>query len=636
MPGINEQDPQNNQPQRPAGGSLRTWLFLIITALVFLVPWLVISFIGSGSVSQVNYSEFLHQVNANNIKSLTVKGQEIDGEFVSPVGTDKLTAFRTYLPPQGFDNQILTKLENQNVPVTAQPTGGISLWAVLLNLLPFAVMIYLFYRVARTMRAQGQDLFQIGASRAKRFKKEENNTTFKDVAGVDAVMEELGEVVDFLKHPHKYMLLGAKTPKGILLIGPPGTGKTLLARAIASESNVPFFSISGSDFIEMFVGVGAARVRDLFRQAKAQSPSIIFIDEIDSIGRRRGTGIGGGHDEREQTLNQLLSEIDGFEQDSKTLVFAATNRPDVLDPALLRPGRFDRRITIGLPAMKDRAAILRIHARNKPLGRDVDLEEVARGTPGFSGADLENLLNEAALVAALRDKTFISQDDINAAKDKIVLGLERRNVILTGNEKRTIACHESGHALVAELLPNADPVHKVSIIPRDFTMGDTQQLQEGDKYLFSREYLMDRVTVLMAGRAAEEIMMHAVTSGAENDLKEAQRLVRKMVLDWGMGNKYRNISFGGRHQQVFLGDEIAQRHDFSEETYREIDQEVVKMLDEAYRKALALLREHQNEFEAVVTELLAHEEIPGGRIKEIIGRRAEEVRASTSFIEEGN
>jgi cell division protease FtsH len=634
MPEPNDPDPRDNQSQRPAGGNLRNWLFYIIVALVFLVPWILISYLGTGSVSQVSYSEFLRQVDARNLKNVTVKGQEIDGEFVSPIGNDKITSFRTYIP-QSLNDQIMNKLESQNVPITAQPEGGISLWAVLLNLLPFAIMIYLFYRVARTMRAQGQNIFQIGASRAKRFKREKTTTTFNDVAGVDAVMEELGEVVDFLKSPQKYLRLGAKTPKGILLVGPPGTGKTLLARAIASESNVPFFSISGSDFIELFVGVGAARVRDLFRQAKAQSPSIIFIDELDSIGRRRGTGLGGGHDEREQTLNQLLSEIDGFEQDDKTIVFAATNRPDVLDPALLRPGRFDRRITVGLPAMRDRAAILRIHARNKPLAGDVDLEEVARGTPGFSGADLENLLNEAALVAALRNKNVVSQADINAAKDKIVLGLERRNVILSETEKRTIACHEAGHALAAELLPNAEPVHKVSIIPRDFTMGDTQQLQEGDKYLFSREYLFDRLTVLMGGRAAEEIKMHTVTSGAENDLKEAQRLVRKMVLDWGMGDKYRNISFGGQHQQVFLGEEIAQRHDFSEDTYRDIDEEVVKILEDAYGKALSLLREHEAQLDAVVEELLAHEELPGERIKEIIGRGDKAEQKSIAFARKG-
>jgi len=403
------------------------------------------------------------------------------------------------------------------------------------------------------------------------------------------------------------------------LVGPPGTGKTLLARAVAGEADVPFFSITGSDFMEVFVGVGASRVRNMFNEAKKMAPTIIFIDELDSIGRQRGAGIGGGHDEREQTLNQLLSELDGFEANENVIVMAATNRPDILDSALLRPGRFDRRITVDLPSLKDRIEILKIHARNKPLAENLDLEEVARGTPGFSGADLENLLNEAAILAARKNKEKIEAEDIDQAIDKILMGLERENIVVTDEERRLLAYHEAGHAVVAAILPNADPIHKVTIIPRGRAMGVTQQLPEREKYIYPREYMMDRLAVMMGGRAAEEVVERTATSGAEEDLKQATRLARKMVLEWGMSESLGEMAMEDGHETVFLGHEIAQRREYSEATAKEVDEEIKKILRQSYEQAKDILRKHREGLDRVAEELVEKEEITGKEVLELVG-----------------
>ncbi|MBN1696116.1 MAG: ATP-dependent zinc metalloprotease FtsH [Spirochaetales bacterium] len=617
----NKTDNKNGENKQPHNNSfmhkLKPYRFIIFITLIFLIPWIFTFVIQLGQTGQIDYSVFLRELDKGNIESINIKGEEISGKFKNPV-EEGTSYFKTYVPYY-INESTLSTLKDNNVAITTQPSGGPSLFGIILNLLPFAIIFWIFFRASKTMREQGQSIFQVGKSKAKLYKREKTKTTFGDIAGLEGVIAELQEVVDFLKNPSKYSKLGAKSPKGVLLVGPPGTGKTLIARAVASESNVPFFSISGSDFVEMFVGVGASRVRDLFNEAKKAAPSIIFIDELDSIGRRRGTGLGGGHDEREQTLNQMLSEIDGFEKDEKTIILAATNRPDVLDPALLRPGRFDRRVTVGLPALKDREAILKIHIKNKPAGSDINLRAVAQSTPGFSGADLENLLNEGALIAARKNKHKIEQSDLNEAKDKIVLGLERKSIILTEEERRMVAYHEAGHALVAELLPETEPVYKVSIIPRDFSMGVTQQMQEGDKYLLKKSYILQRISVLMGGRAAEDVKLHTMTSGAENDLKEAQKLVRKMILDWGMGEKFSNISFGSQRQQVFLGEEIAHRRDFSEESNKLIDEEIIQILSQCYERSVLIIKEHASQLDSIVDRLLAKEEIQGEEIKNIIG-----------------
>jgi cell division protease FtsH len=452
------------------------------------------------------------------------------------------------------------------------------------------------------------------------YQKQEVKTTFDNVAGAEGAKQELMEIITFLKDPSRIRRLGAGVPRGVLLVGPPGTGKTLLARAVAGEAGVPFFSITGSDFMEMFVGVGASRVRSLFEDAKKNAPCIIFIDELDSIGRRRGAGLGGGHDEREQTLNQLLSELDGFEHNENVIVMTATNRPDILDPALLRPGRFDRRITVDLPSTKSRLEILRLHSRTKPLDDNVDLEKLARGTPGFSGADLENLLNEAALLAVRSDRSVILSEDIEAARDKILMGLVRQGLALTDDECRLIAYHEGGHAIVAALLPNADPVHKVSIIPRSRSMGVTQQLPEREKFIYDMEYMLDRLAVMMGGRASEELVFNTSTSGAGNDLVQATKLARKMVLEWGMSERFMHMALGGADGEVFLGEDLAKHREYSEQTAREVDEEVQSILHKAYQRARKTLEEKRAELDRLVDLLLEHEEIDGNAVLQLTGK----------------
>ncbi len=598
------------------------WLFIIF---LLLAPWISKQYVSKGT--PISYSAFRKQVEAGNVTRVTVEGEKISGELKEPIEkkdaenkTISYKEFFTYLPSFG-DDKLLPMLEDKKVDIITEPRKDVSWWGgILVAILPFLILVGLGILVLRNFRAGGgQSIFSIGGSRAKLYERRKERTTFKDVAGAHGAKIELQEIIEFLKHPERFHRLGGKTPKGVLLVGPPGTGKTLLARAVAGEADVPFFSITGSDFMEVFVGVGASRVRNMFNDAKKMAPSIIFIDELDSIGRQRGAGIGGGHDEREQTLNQLLSELDGFEANENVIVMAATNRPDILDSALLRPGRFDRRITVDLPSLKDRIEILKIHARNKPLAENLDLEEVARGTPGFSGADLENLLNEAAILAARKNKDRIEAEDVDQAVDKILMGLERENIVVTDEERRLLAYHEAGHAVVAAVLPNADPIHKVTIIPRGRAMGVTQQLPEREKYIYPREYMMDRLAVMMGGRAAEEVVERTATSGAEEDLKQATRLARKMVLEWGMSESLGEMAMGDGHETVFLGHEIAQRREYSEETAKEVDEEIKKILRQSYDQAKDILEKHRQGLDRVAEELIQKEEISGKEVLELVG-----------------
>jgi cell division protease FtsH len=580
------------------------------------------------SRTRISYSEFRQQVQAGNVEQVTVAGQEIQGRLEAAAEleteggeTSRYQEFVTILPSFG-DDELLSLLESQGVEVDAQPETGFSWLDLLVNFLPLVLLggfVYIFFR---QMRGRGQDalsIFSMRQSQAKLYDRRQERTTFDDVAGLEGPKTELREIIAFLKHPDRFQRLGGEIPTGVLLVGPPGTGKTLLARAVAGEAEVPFFSITGSNFMEMFVGVGASRVRGLFDEAKEASPSIIFIDELDSIGRRRGAGIGGGHDEREQTLNQLLSEMDGFEPHQDVIVMAATNRPDILDQALLRPGRFDRQITVDLPTLRDREKILRIHARDKVLSDEIDLERVARGTPGFSGADLENLLNEAALLAAREDKDAVEQEDVEEARDKVLMGLQRESVALTDEECELLAYHEGGHAVLAAVLPHADPIHKVTIVPRGRAMGVTQQLPERERYVYRREYMLDRLAVMMGGRAAEDVVLDTYTSGAEDDLVKATELARRMVLSWGMSERLGHMAFGGRRQQVFLGEEIAQRREYSEETAREVDEEIKGILDQAYDRAVSTLEEHRDGLDRLAKALREKEEIAGEEVLEIVG-----------------
>ena len=505
--------------------------------------WAWTSIYGPQGGSEISYSAFRQQLQAENVERVVVEGDKITGELKSSAkratqqgDSTSYTNFTTYVPSFG-DEQLMDRLEASGVEVVTQPQSSFPWGLLLIGLLPVLLIFGVGYLFLRRMQSQGQGLFSVRKSKAKMYDKEEENTTFDDVAGNEGAKTELQEIIKFLKEPERFERLGGKVPKGVLLVGPPGTGKTLMARAVAGEAGAPFFSVSGSDFMEMFVGVGAARVRDMFEQAKEDAPSIIFIDELDSIGRQRGAGVGGGHDEREQTLNQLLAELDGFEKNEGVIVMAATNRPDILDSALTRPGRFDRQVTVNHPTSKARKAILEIHAKNKPLADGIDLKRIARNTPGFSGADLENLLNEAALLAGRAERDEIINEDVEEARDKVLMGLKREGLALTEEERRLLAYHEGGHAIVAAALEHADPVHKVTIVPRGQAMGVTQQMPEEDKYLYRREYMLDRLAVVMGGRAAEDLVFNTATSGAENDLKQVRKMARKMVLDWGMSDQ---------------------------------------------------------------------------------------------------
>ncbi len=575
---------------------------------------------------ELPYSTFRRELAAGHVVRVTIGNQRIDGELSQPVegktdgGITANSRFFWTITPSLPDPELLPALQAQGVEITARrvPSSSPSWMPLLLGLAPLLLLLVFGYMLFARGQRGASDVLGFGRSGAKMYSPETTPVTFDDVAGSEGPKAELREVVEFLKDPLKFQKLGAEIPRGVLLIGPPGTGKTLLARAVAGEAGVPFFSITGSEFVEMFVGVGASRVRDLFRQAKAHSPCIVFVDEIDAIGRQRGPGITSAHEEREQTLNQLLAEMDGFEPNEGVIILAATNRPDILDRALLRPGRFDRRVVVDLPTLTERLAILELHARGKPLAADVDLTAIARGTPGFSGADLENLLNEAALLAARKNKDWIEHEDLERARDKVMMGLERQSLIISPEERRCMAYHEAGHAVVAAVLPYADPLHKVTIVPRGRALGLTQQLPVEEKHLYTREYLHDKLAVLMGGRAAEELVLDTATSGAENDLKEATRLARRMVLDWGLADELGHLALHTAPEDVYLENGYRHPPEYSEATARDIDDAVRHILDTAYERARSVLETHSAGLDAVAEALIEQEVLTGDEVDAIL------------------
>ena len=586
------------------------WMFIVVLCFVL---WRMVSSSGqSARVEEPSYSEFIGQVDAGNVKEVTLylspNSYEIQGELRQPARKFRVTVFKESAP------DLTKELRDKGVLINVKEVTRADWINFLLTAAPIFLLVGFWIIMMRQMQAGGNKALSFGKSRARLLTAQQKKATFKDVAGIDEAKEELQEIIEFLKDPQKFQKLGGRIPKGVLLVGPPGTGKTLLARAIAGEANVPFFSISGSDFVEMFVGVGASRVRDLFEQGKKNAPCIIFIDEIDAVGRHRGAGLGGGHDEREQTLNALLVEMDGFESNEGVILIAATNRPDVLDPALLRPGRFDRRVVVPRPDIKGREEILRVHTRRVPISDDVDLSLIARGTPGFSGADLANLVNEAALWAARQNRKTVAMADFESSKDKVLMGVERKSMILSEEEKRNTAYHEAGHALVAAMTAGADPLHKVTIIPRGMALGLTMQLPIDDKHTYTRTYLLGTLTVLMGGRSAEEIFLGHITTGAGNDIERATDIARKMVCDWGM-SELGPMSFGKKEEAIFLGREIAQHRDYSEDTAIKIDIEVRRIVTAAYETARNILETHRDTLERIAVALLDREVLDANDLK---------------------
>ena len=584
--------------------------------------WNFLNTVRSGNVDEVNYSEFTSMVKNDRIRSyptspLTLSGNEVEGKYLDS-STDTERKFRVIIP-KGSEETIANTLNEKDIIVKVNDDDQNSfVYMLLTSWFPIILFVGFWIFLMRQMQSGGNKALSFGKSRAKLSTNHQKKVTFKDVAGVEEAKEELQEIIEFLKEPQKFQKLGGRIPKGVLLMGPPGTGKTLLARAIAGEASVPFFSISGSDFVEMFVGVGASRVRDLFEQGKKNAPCIIFIDEIDAVGRHRGAGLGGGHDEREQTLNQLLVEMDGFESNEGVILIAATNRPDVLDPALLRPGRFDREVVVTLPDIKGREGIIKVHTRRIPFAKDVDISILARGTPGMSGAQLANLVNEAALNAARFDRKSVAMADFEEAKDKVLMGKERKSMIMSDEEKRNTAYHEAGHALAAHLLPDADPLHKVTIIPRGRALGVTMQLPEEDKYSYTREFMQASLTILLAGRVAEELVLGSCTTGASNDLERVTDRARKMVCEWGMSEEMGPLTFGKKAEQIFLGREIAQHQDYSENTAMQIDKEVKKVVLAAHAEARKLLEENRDALILVAEALLEYETLDGNEVTAVI------------------
>jgi cell division protease FtsH len=578
--------------------------------------------------NEISYSQFRQDVEQGAIKSVTIRGNRITGSYV-----DGAKDFRTLAPE---DPNLVQELLKNKVMVEVSPEEENSWYfTALMYWLPMVVLIGIFIFFMRQMQAGGGRAMSFGKSRARLINDPQNKVTFKDVAGVAEAKEELSEIIQFLRDPKKFTRLGGKIPKGVLLMGSPGTGKTLLARAVAGEANVPFFSISGSDFVEMFVGVGASRVRDLFVQGKKNAPCIIFIDEIDAVGRHRGAGLGGGHDEREQTLNQLLVEMDGFESNEGVILVSATNRPDVLDPALLRPGRFDRQVVVPPPDIRGRTAILQVHVRGVPSDVDVDLETIARGTPGFSGADLANLVNEAALNAARRDAKSLNMEDFEYAKDKVLMGGERRSLVMSLEERTNTAFHEAGHAFVARVTPSADPIHKVTIIPRGRALGVTQQLPLDDRYTHSRDYLIGTIQVLMGGRAAEEIYLGQVTTGAGNDIERATEIARKMVCEWGMSDTLGPLTFGQKEEQIFLGKEFSRHRDYSEKTAISIDKEIRSIITSKYHEAKKIIEENRDAVKRIAETLLERETLNADEMEKVIaGKELPKLRTSSTAQEE--
>ncbi|MGH7257029.1 MAG: ATP-dependent zinc metalloprotease FtsH [Nitrospiraceae bacterium] len=589
---------------------VKNLLFWVVVGLFMILLFNLFSVPTHAPEDEVIFSDFMAKLDKGEVMKVTIKANH-----VSAILKDQ-SRIRTYTAEYP---ELVKVLREKDVQIEAKPPDE-SPWYItfLVTWGPFVLFLGLWFFLMRQMQIGGNKALSFGKSRARMLTEERKKVTFSDVAGIDEAKEEVLEIIEFLKDPRKFQKLGGRIPKGVLIVGPPGTGKTLLAKAIAGEAGVPFFSISGSDFVEMFVGVGASRVRDLFEQGKKHAPCIIFIDEIDAVGRLRGAGLGGGHDEREQTLNQLLVEMDGFDTTEGVILIAATNRPDVLDPALLRPGRFDRQVVVNRPDLRGRSEILRVHTKKVPLGSDVELEKIARGTPGFSGADLENLVNEAALWAARQNKKEVEYIDFEMAKDKVLMGAERKSMILSDEEKRTTAYHEAGHALMAKLLPGTDPVHKVTIIPRGRALGVTMQLPTDDRHNYSKDFLYNTLAILMGGRVAEELVLHNVTTGAGNDLERATDLARKMVCEWGMSEKLGPLTFGRKEEEIFLGREIATKRDFSEQVALEIDHEIKRLVSENYERAKRILTENMVSLKALAQALLEKEVLDALEIDQII------------------
>ncbi len=592
---------------------------LILWLVIFIGIFAVYQFINTprSNFTEITYSEFLSHIENENVNQIEFGENIIKGEFESVSSDQEAKGFRTIGPAS---EDLIARLEKSGIEFKFSQKKEGSLTQILINWAPLLILVGLMVFFMRQIQAGGTKAMSFGKNRARMLTEGQNKITFKDVAGVDEAKEEVSEIVDFLKNPKKFTRLGGRIPKGILLVGPPGTGKTLLAKAIAGEAGVPFFIISGSDFVEMFVGVGASRVRDLFIQAKKNSPCIIFVDELDAVGRHRGAGLGGGHDEREQTLNQLLVEMDGFEGNEGIIVMAATNRPDVLDPALLRPGRFDRQVVVPRPDVRGREEILKVHSKDTPINSDVDLSLIARSTPGFSGADLENLVNESALHAARSNRDKISMEDFEFAKDKVIMGVERKSMMISEKEKRITAYHEAGHALVAKLTPEADPIHKVTIIPRGMALGVTQQLPIEDKYTHSRSYLNSTIMVLLGGRAAEEIIFNERTSGAGNDLERVTEIARKMVCEWGMSEEVGPVTFGKADEQPFLGRELSRSNDYSEDTAIQIDKEIKRIVKDNYKKVMDLLNNNIELLHKLSNLLLEKEVIDSKELDELVSK----------------
>src|ERR1700746_1465061 len=590
--------------------NFKTAIFWVVIIVVVVLFWTVVHNTKSRPDAQLSYTQLMNDVNAGKIKSVTISGNDLHGVY-----KDDNQELHAVIPNvhQNLDDAMLAK----GVNINYNKESGTGCVSILINAIPFVLLLGFWIFMMRQMQSGGNKALSFGKSRARLHSSQQKKVTFKDVAGVEEAKEELQEIIEFLREPQKFQKLGGRIPKGVLLIGPPGTGKTLLARAIAGEASVPFFSIAGSDFVEMFVGVGRIRLGDVFEQGKKNAPCIVFIDEIDAVGRHRGAGLGGGPDEREQTLNQLLVEREVFESNAGVILVAATNRPDVLDPALLRPGRFDRRIVVNRPDVKGRAGILDVHTRKIPMADDVDVPVLARGSAGFSGADLANLVNEAALNAARYNQKTVRMHDFEFAKDKVLMGSERRSMIISDAEKRVTAIHEAGHALLAVLLPHADPIHKVTIIPRGMALGLTQQLPADEKHNYSRDYLNDQIAILLGGRIAEEITMNNLTTGAGNDLERATDLARRMVCEWGMSDAMGPLTFGKKEEQIFLGREIAQHQDYSEDTAHKIDHEVKKFVTDNYQRAFQLLTSSKETLVTIADALLAREVLDADQVKRL-------------------
>ena len=611
--------------------TVKTVLFWLLIGVSALLLWTVVKSARDGQKdTELNVSQFMTNVDQNNIQEMTVNGMEVRGKLRNS------SVFHATIPANYFSPEMLKNLNDKHVTVTFRDVNGGNLtWQLIGTYAPLILIGALWFFMLRQMQTGGNKALSFGKSRARLLSMQQKKVTFKDVAGVEEAKEELREIIEFLREAQKFQKLGGRIPKGVLLVGSPGTGKTLLARAVAGEANVPFFSISGSDFVEMFVGVGASRVRDLFEQGKKNAPCIIFIDEIDAVGRHRGAGLGGGHDEREQTLNQLLVEMDGFESNEGVILMAATNRPDVLDPALLRPGRFDRRVVVSLPDVRGREEILRVHTRKIPLAEDVDLSVLGRGTPGFSGADLANMVNEAALAAARQNRKAVLHYDFELAKDKVLMGVERKSLLLTDEEKKNTAYHEAGHALVGVMLPNSDPVHKVTIIPRGMSLGLTQYLPIDDRHSYYRDYLQSRLAILMGGRVAEEIFLNQVSTGAGNDIERATDMARKMVCEWGMSD-LGPLTFGKKEEQIFLGREIAQHRDYSEDTAIKIDQEVRKLVTSGYNTAKQIVSENRDTLERIAKALIEREVLDAVELKLLVdGQNLPPVQPPPSSKDDG-